>query len=123
MGKTKFVSRLWDSILRRIAVGRVAQADGPESDFESDGQPSVEELRTLMTEVLRSLGHRQETSLVRKVHRSEDLSDLWHLRGELMTELARVHGEEQATIFLAKISALFEETLPEGMRSRPSPLS
>jgi len=48
---------------------------------------------------------------------------LWYLRGDLMSVLAGRHGEAAARAKLTAINEMFEQLLPEGLRSRPSPLS
>ena len=44
------------------------------------------------------------------------------IRGELMGLLARAHGEMTALGEIEEISEMFEDLLPPGLRSRPSPL-
>ena len=47
---------------------------------------------------------------------------LWFLRGEMMAVLSRSRGEALALEQISEISEMFDDLLPEGLRSRPSPL-
>lgn len=59
----------------------------------------------------------------RRIRYSLDVQALWYLRGDLMSMLAGRHGEAAARSKLTAINEMFENLLPEGLRSRPSPLS
>ena len=50
------------------------------------------------------------------------MQSLWYLRGDLMAALASSHGEAAAREKLETLSEMFEDLLPRGLRSRPSPL-
>jgi hypothetical protein len=59
----------------------------------------------------------------RRIRYSLDIQALWYLRGDLMSILAGKHGELAARAKLTAINEMFENLLPQGLRSRPSPLS
>jgi hypothetical protein len=59
----------------------------------------------------------------RRIQYAGDVQGLWYLRGDLMAVLAGRHGEAEARAKLAAINDMFEDLLPEGLRSRPSPLN
>jgi hypothetical protein len=59
----------------------------------------------------------------RRIRYAIDVMALWYLRGDLMAVLAEHHGEAEAREKLQAITEIFEDVLPEGLRSRPSPLS
>jgi hypothetical protein len=52
-----------------------------------------------------------------------DVQALWFLRGDLVGLLASTLGEAAALEKIDVVSDLFESLLPQGMRSRPSPLN
>ena len=53
---------------------------------------------------------------------ADSIESLWFMRGELMAVLAAAHGEAAALELIATVSEMFEDLLPSGLRSRPSPL-
>jgi hypothetical protein len=77
--------------------------------------------RKMLALAVLTSGERSE-ALGRRIHYAANVESLWYARGELMAQLARVHGEAVAREKLAALSAMFTELLPRGLRSRPSPL-
>jgi hypothetical protein len=65
----------------------------------------------------------EQPHILRRIRYSLDVQALWYLRGDLMSVLAGRHGEAAARAKLTAINEMFENLLPEGLRSRPSPLS
>ncbi len=58
----------------------------------------------------------------RRITYAGEIQGLWFLRGELMAVLANSHGETVARGRIAQVSELFDGLVPEGLRSKPSPL-
>lgn len=88
----------------------------------SDHALRTENIRQTMLAMVDLDGSERAEKLARRI-RYADLEALWFMRGELMGLLARSHGELAARDQLEGLSALFEDMLPSGLRSRPSPLS
>lgn len=59
----------------------------------------------------------------RRIHYAIDVQALWYLRGDVMAVLASRHGEAVALEKLDTLTEMFEDFLPSGLRSRPSPLN
>ncbi|MDB5880392.1 MAG: hypothetical protein JWP43_270 [Ramlibacter sp.] len=59
----------------------------------------------------------------RRIRYAVDVQALWYLRGDVMSVLASKHGEAVARAKLSSINDMFENLLPQGLRSRPSPLN
>jgi hypothetical protein len=59
----------------------------------------------------------------RRIRYAVDVQGLWYLRGDLMSVLAAKYGEAVARTKLSAINDMFENLLPQGLRSRPSPLN
>jgi hypothetical protein len=59
----------------------------------------------------------------RRIRYAVDVQALWYLRGDLMSVIAGRHGEAAARAKLSSINEMFENLLPQGLRSRPSPLN
>jgi hypothetical protein len=65
----------------------------------------------------------EKPHVTRRIRYALDVQALWYLRGDLMSLLAGRHGETAARAKLAPINDMFENLLPQGLRSRPSPLN
>jgi len=61
--------------------------------------------------------------LVHRLRYASDIQALWFMRGEVVAVLAIVHGEAEALHRVEQMSAEVRDSLPGGLRSRPSPLS
>lgn len=59
----------------------------------------------------------------RRIRYAVDVHSLWYLRGDLMALLAGRHGELLAREKIDMLTEMFEEFLPRGLKSRPSPLN
>ncbi|MBE7368311.1 hypothetical protein [Ramlibacter pallidus] len=88
----------------------------------SDHSLRTENIRQTMLAMVDMDGSDRAEKLARRI-RYADLEALWFMRGELMGLLARTHGEMAAREQLEGLGALFEDMLPSGLRSRPSPLN
>jgi hypothetical protein len=81
----------------------------------------IEDIREAMLALIE--GDEDHPHVKRRIRYSLDVQGLWYLRGDLMSMLAGKHGEAVARAKLTAINEMFENLLPEGLRSRPSPLS
>ena len=93
-----------------------------EQDDDEDTLVSIEDIRTRMTEMLST--HEDDRAIIvrRRIRYADSVESLWFLRGELMAVLSRSKGEARALEMIASVSDMFDDLLPEGLRSRPSPL-
>jgi hypothetical protein len=83
----------------------------------------IEDIRSAMLELITAVEAARFPQLTRRISYAGDVQGLWFLRGDLMAALANSHGEAAAREKLETLSELFEDLLPGGLRSRPSPLS
>ena len=63
------------------------------------------------------------TIVRRRIRYAVSVEALWFMRGELMAVLSRSHGEAVALEYISIIGEMFDDLLPQGLRSRPSPLA
>jgi hypothetical protein len=82
----------------------------------------VEEIRSRMAAMASVDPSESGRGLVRRIRYAPDIHALWFIRSELMALLAHTHGEAVARERLDRLGDLFARLLPEGLRSRPSPL-
>jgi hypothetical protein len=82
---------------------------------------SIEDIREAMLVLIQE--DTEHPHVKRRIRYALDVQALWYLRGDLMAVLAGSHGEVAAREKLTPINSMFEDLLPEGLRSRPSPLS
>jgi hypothetical protein len=89
---------------------------------EHDTVVSIEDIRIRMAELIAS--HEEDRAAVvrRRIRYADSVEALWFMRGDLMAVLAHSRGEAIALELIADISEMFDDLLPEGLRSRPSPL-
>jgi hypothetical protein len=90
---------------------------------QDDNANTLENIRAMMLALAESDGSERSAALVRRIRYAMDLQSLWFLRGELMALLSRTQGERAARENVEEISSHFQDLLPSGLRSRPSPLS
>ncbi|WBY02069.1 hypothetical protein PE066_00585 [Ramlibacter tataouinensis] len=83
---------------------------------------TIEDIREGMLELLQAETSERATTVRRRIRYAVSVESLWFLRGELMAVLSRSRGESAALEQIAAISDMFDGLLPEGLRSRPSPL-
>jgi hypothetical protein len=91
---------------------------GPASSLPEHG---IEDIRESMLALVEDDSERPHVK--RRIRYAVDVQGLWYLRGDLMSVLAARHGEAVARTKLSAINDMFENLLPEGLRSRPSPLN
>ena len=89
---------------------------------DEDTVVSIEDIRARMFDLLSSQTDERAAVARRRIRYADSVESLWFLRGELMAVLARTRGEAVALELVASISDMFDDLLPEGLRSRPSPL-
>ena len=89
----------------------------------ADDSGALENVRAMMLALAEYEGSERAAALVRRIRYAMDLQALWFLRGELMALLSRSQGEAAARRHVEELSTQFEDLLPSGLRSRPSPLS
>ena len=90
-------------------------------------QPAVEDIgvddiRDAMLVLLGGAEGDRASHVKRRIRYAGDVQALWFLRGDLMAVLAGTHGETAARQMLVGVSNMFDNLLPQGLRSRPSPL-
>lgn len=83
----------------------------------------IEDIRSAMLGLMTAGEDERFPHVVRRIRYAGDLQGLWYLRGDLMAALASSHGEAAAREKVETLRDMFEELLPRGLRSRPSPLS
>lgn len=83
----------------------------------------IEDIRQAMLGMMTDLHDAQFPQLVRRIRYAADVQALWFMRGDLMAVLAGSHGEVAAREKIDVVSEMFDSLLPDGLRSRPSPLS
>ena len=108
---------LRSSIYALLSVG--VRRTTPRDD---DELARTEAIRQGMLGMVELDGSERAEKLARRI-RYADLEALWFMRGELMGMMARSYGEVAARERLDTLSSLFEDLLPSGLRSRPSPLN
>jgi hypothetical protein len=84
---------------------------------------TVEDIRAQMQQLAESVAGERSEQVMRRIRYASDVEALWFIRSELMALLAGSRGEAAALEAIDAISDMFENLLPEGLRSRPSPLS
>jgi hypothetical protein len=84
----------------------------------------IEDIREAMLALIDEVDpSRQHAHVERRIRYAIDVLALWYLRGDLMALLASRYGEAGAREMLEPVSDMFQAMLPQGLRSRPSPLS
>jgi len=84
---------------------------------------SIEDIRCAMLELMAEVEETQFPQVLRRIRYAGDVHGLWYLRGDVMAALANSLGEVAAREKLETLSEMFQDMLPRGLRSRPSPLS
>lgn len=117
-----FKPNLRSSIWALFGGGAQASQDEAPTDFQP--HVTIEDIRKRMLQ-LASHGNAspQAEQVMRRIRYASDVEALYFIRSELMALLATIHGEEVALDAIDAVSEMFEDLLPEGLRSRPSPLA
>lgn len=84
---------------------------------------SVEDIRAAMIALIGNADDHRFAHVGRRIRGAMDAVALWYLRADLMAPLASRDGEAQAREKLQAITEMFEHLLPQGLKSRPSPLA
>jgi len=87
-----------------------------------DEEDALEEIRSRMAAMAELGAGERDMALVRRIRYATDIHALWFIRSELMQAMARTHGEAVARERLDRLGEIFARVLPDGLRSRPSPL-
>ena len=82
----------------------------------------IEDIRAAMLALIEDADAKEHPHVERRIRYAIDVLALWYLRGDLMALLASRYGEAGARERLEPISEMFGALLPQGLRSRPSPL-
>jgi hypothetical protein len=90
---------------------------------ESMTEVGIEEIRGSMLALISDTDDKKSLPVVRRIRYATDVVSLWYLRGDLMAVLASRVGEAQARESLKPITGMFSNMLPQGLRSRVSPLA
>jgi len=107
----------------RSSLHAIFSSGHPESAPTATMEYSIEDIRQAMLGLMTDLHDAHFPQVVRRIRYATDVQSLWFLRGDLMAVLAGSHGEAAAREKLDMVSCMFEDLLPDGLRSRPSPLS
>lgn len=83
----------------------------------------IEDIRLAMLGLMTEVHDTRFPHVLRRIRYATDVQGLWFLRGDLMAALASTLGEAAAREKLEAVSDMFEDLVPDGLRSRPSPLS
>lgn len=82
----------------------------------------IEDIRAAMLALVEEVEAKEHPHVERRIRYAIDVLALWYLRGDLMALLATRYGEAGARERLEPVSDMFRAMLPQGLRSRPSPL-
>jgi hypothetical protein len=94
----------------------------PIKPAEEDPVFSIEDIRARMMSHIPDNADERAIMVRRRINYAVTVEALWFLRGDLMAVLSRNLGEAAALEQIAGISEMFDDLLPAGLRSRPSPL-
>jgi len=108
----------------RSSVSALFSSGHPSVPSESAQEDvGIEDIRTSMLALIGDIEEQKFLHVGRRIRYASEIMGLWYLRGDLMALLASRHGEVQARANLKTITDMFEDMLPKGLRSRPSPLA
>jgi hypothetical protein len=107
----------------RSSLHAIFSSSVPETAPTATMAYGIDDVRHAMLSLLTSALDEQFPHVVRRIRYATDIQALWFLRGDLMRALASGCGEAAAREQLEAVSDMFEDLLPTGLRSRPSPLS
>jgi len=107
----------------RSSLHAIFAAAQPTPPPATQVQVDIDDIRAAMLDLIGNATDDRSITITRRIRYALEVEALWFLRGDLMGILARIHGETIAFEKIEAISDLFDNLLPEGLRSRPSPLS
>jgi hypothetical protein len=91
-------------------------------DHDEHDSVDTERFRQDMLKLAQAVPGERSARLALRIRCAATLQSLWFMRSDMMALLAPSLGEVEARHRLDLISAPVREALPEGLRSRPSPL-
>ena len=106
----------------RNSLHAIFSSSFPPSAATAAMEYGIEDIRQAMLGLMTAAHDEQFPHVVRRIRYATDVQALWFLRGDLLRALASTGGEAAARERLAAVSEMFEDLLPNGLRSRPSPL-
>ena len=112
-----FKPNLRSSLLSLLSLGH------PGAPSEPPVEHDLEDIREAMLRLVGEDTDKAFPLVKRRIRYASDVQALWYLRGDLMVALAGTHGEAVARQKLSSVTDMFEDLLPGGLRSRPSPLN
>jgi hypothetical protein len=107
----------------RSSIHAIFSSSYPPEPGEQLATMGIDDIRAAMLAAMPSTGAEKFPHVTRRIRYAGDVQGLWFLRGDLMAVLSSHFGEAVAFEKLETISAMFKDLLPQGLRSRPSPLS
>lgn len=110
------------SMFSRLKEGLSSISSPQKLDREEGDAAVTERFRGLMLGLAESVPGEKAARLALRIRCAATLQSLWFMRSDMMALLAPAVGEAEARRRLDAISAPVRETLPSGLRSRPSPL-
>jgi hypothetical protein len=111
----------WHRPNLRSSLQSILTLGQPASQAASTPAFGIEDIRERMLTLLGD--DADQPNVKRRIRYALDVQGLWYLRGDLMSVMAGRDGEAAARAKLTAINEMFENLLPQGLRSRPSPLS
>jgi hypothetical protein len=111
----------WNST--NLITGMQSLFSSLSSQENSRPELTLNTIRHAMLEALGAMGASTYPVIQLRVSYANEIQDLWYLRGDVMSALAEIEGEANAKTKMTQISNMFRGLLPQGMISRPSPLS
>ena len=112
-----FKPNLRNSLHAIFSTGPALPPDDPETIT------TIEDIRHRMLDLLAAEESERATTVRRRIRYAVSVESLWFMRGDVMAVLSRSRGEAPALDQISIVSELFDDLLPEGLRSRPSPLA
>jgi len=107
----------------RSSINAILTLGHPAPPSEPPVEHSIQDIRDSMLNLIGDDTDKSFPLVRRRIHYATDVQALWYLRGDLMAALAGTYGEAVAREKLSSITDMFEDLLPGGLRSRPSPLN
>lgn len=107
----------------RSSLHAIFASSDPPAPAQAVMEVGIEDIRDSMLALIAGVGDDRFPHVARRIRYAADVQALWFLRGDLMAVLASRYGEAAAREKLEAVSEMFEDMLPPGLKSRPSPLS
>jgi hypothetical protein len=104
-------------------ISSVWPTSSPQKLADESEAAVMDRFRKAMLELLEGEMGEHAARLNLRIRCAASLQSLWFMRSDMMAVLAASHGEVEARHRLELISETVRDSLPSGLRSRPSPLS